>query len=54
MAIMVSFLVLGYAVGDSLYGFLLRRFVDYSNPEYVLIIMAGIGVVIALFTKVKK
>ena len=54
MAIMVSFLVLGYAVGDSLYGFLLRRFIDHSNPGYVLIIMAGIGVAVALFTKVEK
>jgi len=29
-------------------------FIVHSNPGYVLIIMAGIGVVIALFTKVKK
>jgi predicted MFS family arabinose efflux permease len=54
MAIMVSFIVLGYAIGDFLYGFLLRRFIEHSSPGYALIILASIGVGVTLFTKIKK
>ena len=54
MAIMVSFMVLGYAIGDLLYGFILGRFIKDSNPGVGLIIIASLGVGIAIFTKMKR
>ena len=54
MAIMVSFMVLGYAAGDLMYGFILARFINHSNPGIGLIIIASLGVGIAIFTKLKR
>jgi len=53
MAIMVSFMVLGYVVGDLVYGFLFRIFLVQGRPGVVLIIMASAGVVVAGFAKIQ-